>query len=329
MSLRSVAQHAGVSVSTVSRYVRGELRVTGDTERRIRAAMDELGYHPPSRQIAPGRVALVIPDLSNPYFADLAQSVAQAGLARELETTIHLTGGISHREQGLVSAAVEDPTLLGVFYVGTNRYNPALRTAVGRKPLVVLDEPLEESDAEGIPFVGADNFSGSYQATSYLISLGHERIAHIGGPADSQSARHRLQGYCSALEAHGIDTDGELVFRGPYSEKFGASVLTYVTRLDPMPTALMVASDIAAVGIISAAAANGIAIPQDLSIVGFDGIGVGAWLRPKLTTVVQPIREITATGFAEILRICDGETGENHMLPMELQVRESTIGAAP
>ncbi|WKD58462.1 LacI family DNA-binding transcriptional regulator [Corynebacterium caspium] len=324
MSLRAVAQQAGVSVSTVSRYLRGELRLKDETEYRVIQAMQELNYEPQTENSSTNTVALIVPDLKNPYFADIAETVSKMAVAHGGEAVIQLTNGIRSREQGLVLNALENPAYQAIFYVGTNRHNPVLETAVGRKPLVVLDEPMAKSAAKDIPFVGADNFSGAFQATAYLISLGHQKIAHVGGPKNSQSAKERHKGYKSALKVHGIAYDESLIFRGPYTEKFGASVLSYLTQIDPMPTALMVASDIVAIGIISSVETNGLRIPQDLSVVGFDGIGSGTWIHPQLTTVVQPIEEIVETGFAELVRLRDKETAHSHRLPMELQVREST-----
>ncbi|SEB54915.1 transcriptional regulator, LacI family [Paramicrobacterium humi] len=329
MTLSAVARKAGVSLSTVSRYVKGELHVTSETATQIHAAMDELGYSPKRQKGRESRVALIVPDLSNPYFADLADVVSRTSAEQGLDPFVAVSGGISSREQQLLTSLSTLPELHGILYVGMNRTNPSLITVAERTPVVVLDEPVVLKGKHSLPFVGADNFSGAYQATNYLLSLNHERIAHIGGPEDLESARERLRGFSEALSSHGHTPDDELIFRGPYSESFGASVLTYVLRLDPRPTALVVSSDIVAVGIISAAEQNGVRIPDDLSIIGFDGIGVGAWLRPKLTTVVQPVQEIVTEGLRQLRRGHNGERAQTHSLPMVLRIRESSSARRP
>lgn len=324
MTLSAVAKAAGVSVSTVSRYVKGELHLKTETEESIRTAMREVGYAPPNRAEAAFRVALVLPEVSNPYFADLAEAVSRVGAERSIDTVVMLSGGSARREQQLLESLGVQEDVSGVFYVGMNPQNPVLAVLAERRPVVVLDEPVISGDGRHLPFVGADNFSGAFQATNYLLTRGHRRIAHIGGPQELQSACERLRGYRESLATHGVTYDEQLVFRGPYSESFGAGVLTYVQQQDPQPTALVVSSDIVAVGIMSAADRYGISIPADLSLVGFDGISVGAWLRPSLTTVVQPVRQIVETAFHVLRRLQDGEDVQDPALPMELRVREST-----
>lgn len=329
MSLSAVARAAGVSVSTVSRYAKGQLQLKPETEDHIRVAMREVGYDLPQLETIESRVVLIVPDLSNPYFADVAGAVARACSERGLEALVSVTGGIAHRERQLVASCAAMDDLYGILYIGMNRTNAELSAVAERKPVVVLDEPMDRSNSARIPLVKADNFGGAFQATNYLIQQGHRTIAHVGGPDDLESAHERLRGYREALDFHRLPHHEELTFRGPYSEKYGTSVLTYVLRAAPRPTALMVSSDIVAIGIISAAEQHGLEIPHDLSLVGFDGIAVGAWLRPKLTTVVQPVEDLVTTGLQELRRLHEGDAGQDHSLPMELRIRESSAALAP
>lgn len=324
MTLSAVARAAGVSVSTVSRYVKGELQLKAATEESIQAAMREVGYSGLHRPQATARIALVLPEVSNPYFADIAEAVSRVAAERSIETITLLSGSSARREQQILQTLASQDDISGVLYVGMNRENPVLSLLAERHPVVILDEPVLSGDGHRIPFVGADNFSGAFQATNYLAMQGHSRIGHIGGPEELESARERLRGYRESLAHHGLDYDERIVFRGPYSESFGAGVLTYVQRQDPQPTALVVSSDIVAVGIIAAADRYGISIPRDLSLIGFDGIRVGAWLRPALTTVVQPVRQIVETAFHTLRQLDAYEALEGSILPMELRVREST-----
>ncbi|MEH1512829.1 LacI family DNA-binding transcriptional regulator [Cutibacterium avidum] len=323
MSLSAVARAAGVSVSTVSRYVKGELALKPETERVVLDAMHAVGFSMPHDHKRGSKVVLVMPELRNPYFANVAEAVTKACNERGLQALISVTGGIAHQERQLIDAAAHMDDIYGILYIGMTAENPALEAVAANVPVVVLDEPVGSGGQDRMPLVTADNFDGAFQATNYLIQQGHRVIAHAGGPEDLSSTRQRLRGYQEALAFHGISVAPELQFHGPYSETYGINVLTRIQRLNTQPTAIMAASDIVAIGIVSGAEQYGISIPQDLSIIGFDGISVGAWLRPKLTTVVQPVEGMISAAFEELRHLYEREDIRNHSLAMELRIRES------
>ncbi len=324
-SYSAIARAAGLSVSTVSRYLKGELALKIDTESKIIEAMQSLGITPPAPTTSQ-RVTIIVPELTNPYFAALTEALARAASVRGLDASICLSGGDPKNESDLIDRMLEsDEDLYGVIYVGMSSESPNLQELAAKFPVVVTDEPIEDTEAGHLPFVGADNFAGAFQATNYLISMGHRRIAHVGGPIDLISAQKRQQGYEAALRSNGIDLDPSLVFHGPYSEKFGASVLTQFKLLENRPSAAFVSSDIVAIGVISAAPLYSINVPGDLSLIGFDGIRVGAWLRPQLTTISQPVTDIANAAFGELTALQQGHHATDHVLPMELTLRESVL----
>ncbi|WP_435299302.1 LacI family DNA-binding transcriptional regulator [Timonella sp. A28] len=324
-SYSAIARVAGLSVSTVSRYLKGELTLKPDTESKILEAMRTLGATPPTATVS-HTVIIIVPELANPYFASLAEALSYAATARGLEPHITLSGGDTKNETDIVSRLLEsEHEIYGAVYVGMSKDNPHLDDLAARFPVVVADEPIERTNTSTLPFIGADNFAGAFQATNYLISMGHTQIAHIGGPTDLLSARQRQAGYEAALTANSLEVDPAIMFHGPYSEKFGASVLTQFKQLSHQPTAAFISSDIVAIGVISAASQYSIRVPEDLSLIGFDGIKVGAWLRPQLTTIAQPISDIAHTVFAELTALRNGHTVTDHALPMELTIRESVI----
>ena len=194
-------------------------------------------------------------------------------------------------------------------------------------PFVVLDEKIDGELAEQRPFVGADNFEGAYQATTFLISRGHRRIGHVAGPGRLLSARDRLRGYLQALRDSGLSTDPALVLEGPYSGSFGASALSQVQRLPEPPTAVFAGSDVVAIGIASAAPMHGVRIPEDLSLIGFDGIEQGAWVSPRLSTVVQPLQDLARNALDMVEAAVDDADPVRRLLPMELRIAESVVGA--
>ena len=326
MSISAVARHAELSVSTVSRFLRGELRVSARTEERIRAAMEATGYR---ARPQPGRtVALIVPELSNPYFSQLAQEFADVAAARDVEVQILVSGGHQSRERSLLSKAVASSEVSAVVFVSMSGSAEVLETVPRNTPLVVFDERMEDDAGATRPFAGADNLGGAYQATAYLLSNGHRRIAHLGGPGALDSARQRLRGYRQALQDHGLAVDPHLVFEGPYSEAFGASVLPRLLRLKDRPTAVFAGSDIMAVGLAAAAPMHGVSIPADLSLIGFDGIEVGSWITPRLSTVVQPYEQLAQRALDHVEAAWTGRAVNPGLLPMQVRIAES-VGRPP
>ncbi|WP_431834788.1 LacI family DNA-binding transcriptional regulator [Helcobacillus massiliensis] len=321
MSLTKVAQKAGVSVSTVSRYVRGELQVQPGTARRIDAAIHEVGLKRNRRRLS--SVLLVLPELSNPYFAHLAQTIAEAATRRSLRVLIAVSGGSPQREEEIVGRATASTEVDSAIFVSMSGDHAVLETVPAHFPLVVLDESLASVRGESWSYVGADHYGGAYQAVQYLLSKGHTLIAHVGGPAALASARERHRGYVDALTDRGIEPRADLFRAGPYSEAFGAASLPVFMRMKERPTAVFCASDIAAIGLLAASRSSEVHIPTDLSVIGFDGIPVGAWTSPQLATVVQPYLELAHEALDSIEHRWRGETKRSVSLPMVVSAGES------
>lgn len=327
MSMSAVAREAGLSVSTVSRFVRGELRVNNATEERIRAAMAAVGYELPRTQVR--TVGLIVPDLANPYFSQLVQVIAEAARGRGVELLVLVSGGFEDREGELVRRCAATSEVDGVVLISMTGSAAVLAQRPADLPLVVLDERLEACGKETCPFVGADNFEGAYQATAFLLARGHRRIAHAAGPSALVSAQERLRGYREALAEAGLQVDPALVVEGPYSEAFGASALPRLLREKERPTAVFAASDIVAIGMAAAAPMVGTRIPEDLSLIGFDGIDVGAWLTPRLTTVVQPLPELARGALDRLDAAHAGSEPTCLLVPMHVRIAESVARPGP
>lgn len=329
MSISAVAREAGVSTSTVSRFVKGQLQVSAETEARIRAAMEATGFSAPHSEVK--NLALIIPELANPYFAQLTQALTDAAHHRGLEVSVFVSDGLETRERRIVAQCARGggTGVDAAVFVSMTGSSAVLVDVPEDFPFVVLDEGLDGSLAERRAFVGADNFEGAYQATTFLLSRGHRRIAHVAGPGELGSARDRLRGYLRALRDAGLETDPQLVLEGPYSQSFGASALSQVRRLADPPTAVFAASDIVAVGMAAAAPMHGVRLPEDLSLIGFDGIEQGAWVTPRLSTVVQPLAELARTALELVDAVSAGAEPTTRLLPMELRIAESVAGPLP
>jgi DNA-binding LacI/PurR family transcriptional regulator len=332
-TIQDVARAAGVAASTVSRYLNGQLKVSPATEAKVLEAVADLGYVPnaTARNLARGRsgvIGFVVPEISNPYFGAIADHVVE-----EVERHGRLVLLCSHRSQSVKQSSyielLASGAIDGMLYLGSFRSNERLAVAIAEGlPVVVVDEPI--AGLPPVPTVVMDDYAGGYQATSYLVALGHRRIAFVSGPAELGSVQERYRGYLDALCKAGIETEGQVRLSGQFTEQFGVSALPHLLAAAQPPTAAFVASDYIALGVISAAEAHGIAVPGDLSIVGFDDIRFSQYVRPRLTTVRSPLDRLARLG-VELLfeRLADPQApARTHVLPVELVIRESAAAPA-
>jgi DNA-binding LacI/PurR family transcriptional regulator len=332
-TIQDVARAAGVAASTVSRYLNGQLRVSPATEAKVLEAVSELGYVPnaAARNLVrrrSGVIGFVVPEISNPYFGAIADYVVE-----EVERHGRLVLLCSHRSQSVKQASYIDllasGAIDGMLYLGSFRSNDRLAVAIADGlPVVVVDEPIA-----GLPPVHTvvmDDYAGGYQATSYLVALGHRRIAFVSGPAELGSVQERYRGYCDALGKAGIDSNGQVNMAGQFTEQFGMSALPHLLSQAEAPTAAFVASDYIALGLISAAQNHGIRVPEDLSVVGFDDISFSQYMQPRLTTVRSSVERLAHVG-VELLfeRLADPDApARTEVLPVELVIRESAVAPA-
>jgi DNA-binding LacI/PurR family transcriptional regulator len=331
-TIQDVARAAGVAASTVSRYLNGQLKVSPATEAKVLGAVTELGYVPNSvaRNLAQRRsgvIGFVVPEISNPYFGAIADYVVEA-----VERHGSLVMLCSHRSQSLKQSSyielLASGAIDGMLYLGSFRSNERLAAAIADGlPVVVVDEPIA-----GLPPVHTvvmDDYAGGFQATSYLVALGHRRIAFVSGPSELGSVQERYRGYCDALRKGGLEPAGQVRLAGQFTEQFGMSALPHLLAAAEPPTAAFVASDYIAFGLISAAEAHGIRVPDDLSVVGFDDIRFSQYVQPRLTTVRSPVERMARLG-VELLfeRLQEpAAPARSEVLPVELVIRESA--AAP
>jgi DNA-binding LacI/PurR family transcriptional regulator len=331
-TIQDVARAAGVAASTVSRYLNGQLKVSPATEAKVLDAVTELGYVPNSvaRNLAQRRsgvIGFVVPEISNPYFGAIADYVVEA-----VERHGSLVMLCSHRSQSLKQSSyielLASGAIDGMLYLGSFRSNERLAAAIADGlPVVVVDEPIA-----GLPPVHTvvmDDYAGGFQATSYLVALGHRRIAFVSGPSELGSVQERYRGYSDALRKGGLEPAGQVRLAGQFTEQFGMSALPHLLAAAEPPTAAFVASDYIAFGLISAAEAHGIRVPDDLSVVGFDDIRFSQYVQPRLTTVRSPVERMARLG-VELLfeRLQEpAAPARSEVLPVELVIRESA--AAP
>ena len=330
-SMGTVAAEAQVATSTVSRYLAGNLKVAADTESRIRAAMDRLGYDLPvvrssSERRRPRLLAVVVSDLGNAYYASFAEHTARS-IETAGYTPVMLSVSQSAAEPLAGIEALIQAGLAGAISIGGSRPDE-LRARLQRDdvPLVTVEEPHGREHATSFD-IDLDNYSGARQAVTYLTRLGHRDIAFISGPRDLAPVVARRRGYEDGLRAEGIDVDAQFDLEGECSEDFGFAALTQLLAFDrARPTAVFVAADEIAVGVLNAASQLQLKVPEDLSVVGFDDIPAASHVTPRLTTIHTPLTKLAEVAAAALLDVLAGETDQatSAVVPVSLVVRDST-----
>ncbi|WP_158375442.1 LacI family DNA-binding transcriptional regulator [Cellulosimicrobium cellulans] len=335
-TLQDVAAAAGVSKATVSKALNGRDDVSTGTRERILDAVSALGYRAaPAPGSAAGRRALaVVFDLpASPYILAVLQGTLAASTDERVDLLARLAPDRDTRTQPAVARDwVADQQAAGVVgVVGLTLSRPgALIRAAGDAglPFVMVD-PVGTRDRHLVS-IGSGNWDGARAATEHLLELGHRRIAWVGGPEDSDAARERLSGYRAALDAAGVPADPALVRSDQFAVDTGERHARDLLAAADPPTAIMAADDEIAVGVLAAARALGVAVPERLSVTGFDDTPQAAWTTPPLTTVHQHLEDMGRMAVRTALAMADGRPPASARVELgtSLTVRAST-GAVP
>lgn len=290
-TIYDVAREAGVSYSTVSRTLTGYEFVKPSTREKVLRAAEKLGYVPnqQARSLAGGHsnlIGVLVPALSNSYISEILRGIDEALSESNYNLLLYTT----HRQRGDESqyaATIINSGVDGLLLVVPLISTPYLDTLEEQDfPYVVIDQ-LDKTH-KGSAVVAA-NWQGAYEATQYLIGLGHQRIGFISGLAGIQSAAERLAGYTAALSEHGIPFQKDLTVEGAFRERGGYTAAQRLLSLSDRPTAIFAANDLSAFGAIEAIREQGLRIPEDISLIGFDDLPQASLVYPKLTTVRQPL----------------------------------------
>jgi LacI family transcriptional regulator len=330
-TMKDVARRVGVDTSTVSRALSGDTRRAPkrETRERIVAVAREMGYRPNSvgRMLRTRRtetIGLVVPDISNPGFAEIFAGVRDATIEAGYHVVVadgrdEATGGagwdglaVEGRVDGLLvlAATIRDPTVL--------------RVARSGFPLVLVNRRSEGVAAS----VVMDDAKGAAVAVEHLAGIGHQRIAHIAGPSNVDTGRRRLAGFRSAMASRGLPIDEGWIAESDYSLVGGGQAAKQLLRCTgiSMPTGVYISSMLSAIGALSAFEAAGLHVPDDISVVVSDELEMEAHWRPPLTTVAMPLSHMGAEAARMLLAAIDGTPGTDRVIPDEprLVVRSST-----
>jgi LacI family transcriptional regulator len=318
LTIRDIARLAGVSTTTVSRTLNHKPDVDPETRDRILRIVNEHHYVPSgtASRLAGGRSRLfgvLVPSLTWPLMPHILQGIAevieQTAYELVLYSIIHRIDRSDLIDRILATGLIDG--LIAVYPDGIARVessdeldreasNHLLEVYRQGFPVVILDD---QSLHGRIPWIGPDNRIGAYEATRHLIRLGHRRIAHIQGPGQYQCSFDRLAGYRQALDEAGIALDPALVAHGDFTTPGGQEAAQHLFELADGPTAIFAANDQMAYGVLSAASARRLRVPEDLAVIGFDDITVLAPMRPALTTVRQPFQEMGKSAAETLLAL--------------------------
>ncbi|WP_153100272.1 LacI family DNA-binding transcriptional regulator [Paraburkholderia hayleyella] len=332
-TIKDVAAAAGVSFTTVSHVVNHSRPVSAEARARVEQAIRQLDYVPSAvarslKARSTATIGLVVPNSTNPYFAELAHGVEEACMRRGYCVFLCHSGDDPDKQQhylrvlqekrsdGLIVASAGDDTVLTPLLTGT------------RTPLVIVDRHLEGLNAD---LLQIDHEHGAYLATRHLLELGHRRLGCIAGPSSTAVSALRVNGFQRALSQYGVTLAPQAIVASDFSGAGGHRAAQQL--FDTLaPSAIFVSNDMMAIGALRAAAERGIRVPHACSIIGFDAIELGAFTYPALSTVGQPVRLLGASA-AQMLfeRIAQPELApaRQRIVAPALCVRESTARWGP
>lgn len=333
--LQDVAARAGVSVKTVSNVVNGYLHVAPETRARVEAAVAELGYRPNlfARTLRGGRsgiIALAIPELSVPYFAELAECVVKEASTRGFTVLIDQTEGKADHER-LVMEGIRGQLIDGLIFSPLGLGSREISQRRDQTPMVLLGERVGGELAD---HVAIDNVAASREAVGHLVSQGRRRVAVVGAQraASGENARLRLAGYRAALEDAGLPWNPSLIGRAPsYHRAEGAKTMGRLLDGPSRPDAVFAFNDLLALGALRACHDRGVRVPDDVAIVGFDDIDEGRYSIPSLSTISPDKTEIARTAVEFVVsRLGAGAQGPAREVVArhQLVIRESSSHGA-
>lgn len=336
-SITEVARRAGVSIATASRVIgAADYPVSPAARQRVLEAAKALDYVPNAlargllkQQIAV--VGVIVHDITDPYFSEVVRGVEDAATPGDYLVITCSSDRSAERESSYVRL-LRSMRAAAVIFAGSGMDDAEQNGTLGRHldgirangAAVVHLSP----HAFGKPEVGVDNAAGIARMVAALAELGHRRIAFLSGPTALYVARERLDGYRHGLADVGIEVDESLIVPTAFNREGGALGVETLLERGSEFTAICCANDLLALGALTHLAERGIAVPDQVSVAGFDDISTASLTAPRLSTVRLPLRELGRRGFELAIRQIAGDRPEPEVLPTEIVMRDST-GPAP
>lgn len=330
-TIKDIANYTGFSVTTISLVLNGKAKkIPQSTKDIILEAVEKLNYHP--NQLAVGLVkkrtqtiGLIISDVSNIFFSTLAKGVEDACRERGWNLILCNTNDKHERDLAYIQVLADKGVDGVIFCMALDSDRKKSKESIElleklKIPFVMVDRYLEEADCSSVI---VNHVQGGYMATKYLIEMGHRRIGCVTGPFGLEDSNERLAGYKRALEAYGIAYCPELIFEGEYDRESGAKAAEYFR--DKNVDAIFAFNDMSAYGVYGELKKNGVSVPKDISLIGYDDIFFSEILDVPLTTVRQPVYDMGVEGVKLLLEEGCGGEGAKRCITFQptLTIRES------
>ncbi|MCP4023579.1 MAG: LacI family transcriptional regulator [Desulfobacteraceae bacterium] len=328
-TIHDVAKLAGVSTATVSRVINSPDKVRSITRGKVQQAMEMCRYK--YNALARGfvtkksnTIGLIVPNINNPVFAESTLGIQDYASQHNIQVILGNSYYQQDLEAGLINTFLEKQ-VDGLIITTANPKGGQIKSLLDDQfPFVQLYSTIKKGPVSA---VGIDNYKGGYEATLHLVELGHRRIGMIAGRFNvSDRSFHRWHGYKKCLRDNDISYDSSLLLQTDYALSGGRECVKQFMGLKKRPSAIFCSNDYLALGAIKGAREIGLVLPQDLSIIGFDGIQIASYVTPSLTTIQQPAYEMGKIG-ADVLfqQMADGNKPVQKMLDFKLITRESTV----
>jgi len=333
--LQDVAERAGVSIKTVSNVVNGKGTITPATRERVQEALAALDYRPnvAARHLRRGRsgmIAVALPEITQPYFAEIASELVRAAKARDLTVLLNQTDGQAEAERA-VADGIGMPLMDGLVMSPLVVTADDLRNRLDSTPLVLLGEHI--GDESPFPHVAIDNRAAARAATEHLVQIGRRRIAAIGtkdlgqNATPGETAELRLSGYLAALADAGLPAPAERIAAvADFHRADGAQAMHRLLDLPEPPDAVFCFNDLLALGALRALRDRGLTAPDDVAVIGIDDIEEGRFATPSLSTVAPDKRDLAETAIDLLLGMRDDPTPRSAVAGHRLVARETTTG---
>ncbi|PEQ82476.1 transcriptional regulator [Bacillus sp. AFS006103] len=329
-TIKEVAAEANVSVATVSRVLNNKGYVNEETRKKVLLAIEKLNYVP--NEVARSlfkkqskTIALIVPDIKNPFFPEVARAIEDVMSSQEY--TLILCNSDGNVEKEIMYLDVMKQKYVDGIIIVTSTLTP--KHIESRDiPIVALDRPISSE----LPSVSVNNFEGAKQAVQYLKAIGCKKIAHIRGPHKISNADERYKGYLAEV-GHEPWFHPDLVVDGNYHVEQTTEAATRLLLMNLDIDGIFAGNDYMAVGVLKAARKLGIRVPDDLSLIGFDGIQLSQLISPEITTMAQPIYELGSTAAELLLKLIEGKMVEkfDYQFEVSLMKGQSTkaLGVIP
>lgn len=317
IKIQDVAKKAGVSISTVSRVVNGYVHVSNELREKVELTIKELEYRPSqvARSLANQKtnlIGIIVPDLTYHYYAKMISSIEEQASLNDYNIVVCNIKEDLNKEIKYINV-LKEMWAEGIILMH-EKINPQTKKLLCECniPIVLASIKIDGLD---VPAINIDDYKAAFDATNFLISKGHKRIALISGDMqDVTAGRQRYDGYVDALKKNNIDIDKSIIKEGNFRISGGYKKMEEILKVDEKPTAVFAVSDSMAIGAMNCAIDHGYKIPDDISIMGFDNIDLAHAIRPRLTTVNQPASEIGKKSLITLIDLIENRDTDRQII---------------